>query len=162
MIVQVTASRYVEHDAHAATIRQALLWAVGSAGNITMHDGGAAGGDLVCRSQAIELGWDWEAFDPDWEHCDPDWRDPIGKVRPCTPAHRETRASRPAGYCPTAGFRRNQAMIDATLLHAGRKVCVTFPIPARGSYGTADCLERAWRACIPTIVIPLEPVKTRV
>lgn len=59
----------------------------------------------------------------------------------CPPGHRRVgRAG--VGYCPMAGFRRNQAMADA-----GAAMCVAFP----GGRGTADMARRAKAAAIPVI-----------
>lgn len=157
MIIQVTGSRFVKHDAHGEQIRRVLTWTAGSAHPVTMQDGGAPGADAVCRSAAIEFGWNWEDFPANWNHCDPGWIDPLGKVISCEPRHRLQRKYNGQWYCPTAGLRRNQLMIDRLVQASGYRVCVAFPIVERGSRGTADCLERAWRAKIPTFVWPLEP-----
>lgn len=75
----------------------------------------------------------------DWDHCTPR----------CQPSHR--RIKRPGDtlhpghlpdYCPAAGPRRNQTMVDRR-----PAVCLGFPMP--GSRGTADCMRRAAAAGIP-------------
>lgn len=64
--------------------------------------------------------------------------------RQCPPGHRQFKDGRE--WCPRAGHRRNQEMVDL-----GALVCVGFW--RNGSSGTRDCLERAERAHIPTLKI---------
>lgn len=163
MIVLVTGSRYATHDTHGLAIRRALLWATGARAGRSdttvtheLRDGSAEGVDIIARRIAIEdFGWASRPFAADWSDCDPTWADPTGSTRPCTTGHRQSRANGRT-WCPTAGLRRNQRMVDSLLAEdAARKVCVAFPIPDLGSRGTADCLTRAWRAKIPTLVFPL-------
>lgn len=68
-----------------------------------------------------------------------DWSGPCGPD--CQPGHRKSRRDG-STYCPLAGHRRNQQIIDAqpVLLVAARW---------RGSTGTADCMRRAKTAGIP-------------
>lgn len=62
-------------------------------------------------------------------------------VPECKPNHRHRYPSGAGDYCPYAGHRRNQAMVDL-----GARVCVGFW--RAGSSGTKDCLERADKAGI--------------
>ncbi|MCA1223447.1 SLOG family protein [Streptomyces sp. 8L] len=71
-----------------------------------------------------------------------DWPGPC--TSDCPPDHR--RRTRGRNYCPWAGHRRNQEMIDlAPLLVVG--------FSHQNSRGTADCLRRARKAGISTRVI---------
>lgn len=169
MIILVTGSRYANMDVHGPIIRRTLAWATGMLispdGTIgpvglphELWDGSAEGVDVIARRIAREdFGWDWRPFAANWPACDPQWRDPVGNVQRCTAGHRARRKSG-VEYCPTAGFRRNQLMVDQLLLRAEeRRVCLAFPIPDRGSRGTEDCLTRAYLAKVVTIVVPLHP-----
>jgi hypothetical protein len=72
-----------------------------------------------------------------------DWDGPCGLE--CQPGHRR-RNRRGTWYCPLAGHRRNQQMVDegpALFVGASRA----------NSSGTADCLRRAKAAGIPTLTI---------
>lgn len=88
------------------------------------------GADLVAHDVALELGMAADPHPARWRECD--WT--------CRPGHRKT-GPRSGQYCPTAGFRRNQAMVD---LHPDR--FLGFPIGA--SPGTRDCMRRAREAGI--------------
>lgn len=71
----------------------------------------------------------------------------------CPPGHRRTNArSRPQSYCPTAGHRRNQHMVD-TLDPA---VDLAAAFQRDGSTGTEDCLQRIRSARIPHLLVPWE------
>jgi hypothetical protein len=161
VIVQVTGSRFASPGEHARAVRLALLWAVGARdgkfGDHELWDGWASGIDEVCHTLAEQdFGWKTERFAADWRTCDPDWIDPLGKAARCSSSHRRKRSDAVTEYCPTAGFRRNQLMINRLAHEAvGRKVVVGFPIPSLGSRGTIDCLTRALHAGLPVISIPL-------
>jgi hypothetical protein len=64
--------------------------------------------------------------------------------------HRKVRKNR--SYCPLAGHRRNQLMVDAEDLD----LCVAAPIAASEgpSAGTWDCVQRAETAAVPVIRVP--------
>lgn len=68
-----------------------------------------------------------------------DWEGPCGPE--CQPGHRRTKRNGRT-YCPLAGHRRNQAMVDERPL-----LVVAFH--HGGSTGTADCMRRAKAAGIP-------------
>lgn len=68
------------------------------------------------------------------------WNAPC--VDRCQAGHRHKYPNGTGDYCPTAGFRRNQQMVDL-----GALVCVGFW--RAGSSGTKDCLDRAGKAKIP-------------
>ena len=70
------------------------------------------------------------------------WNAPCGPD--CRPGHRQQKDGR--DWCPYAGHRRNQAMVDL-----GARACVGFW--RNGSSGTRDCIRRAEAAHIPVLKI---------
>lgn len=68
-----------------------------------------------------------------------DWEAPCPAN--CPPAHRRRRGD--SDYCPTAGHRRNQNMVD-------RRPLIGLAFQVGESTGTADCLRRLKKAGIPT------------
>jgi hypothetical protein len=72
-----------------------------------------------------------------------DWDGPCGPE--CPPGHRR-RNRRGTEYCPLAGHRRNQQMVDERPL-------LFVAASYRKSSGTADCLRRARKAGIPDVTI---------
>lgn len=100
--------------------------------SIVIIHGTADGADTLAGLWAEGQGLDVETHPADWVTCAPD----------CPPGHRRTRA-RGGEYCPTAGHRRNQKMLDADA-----DLVVGFQ--RDNSRGTADCLRRARAAGLPT------------
>jgi len=117
-----------------ALLERRLLTAV-PPGTHTLVHGGARGVDLIAASLAIDLGWAEEIFPADWQHCDPT----------CPPDHLEY-TRRGTTYCPSAGHRRNQAMVDSR-----PDLVLAFPLP--GSRGTWDAVCRARKAGIDVEVV---------
>ncbi|KPI31382.1 hypothetical protein OV320_2598 [Actinobacteria bacterium OV320] len=72
-----------------------------------------------------------------------DWDGPCGPE--CPPGHRR-RNRRGTEYCPMAGHRRNQQMVD-------ERPVLFVAASYRKSSGTADCLRRARKAGIPDLTI---------
>lgn len=72
-----------------------------------------------------------------------DWEGPCGPE--CQPEHRR-RNRRGNEYCPLAGHRRNQGMVD-------EKPVLFVAASYRNSSGTADCSRRARTAGIPVHTI---------
>lgn len=68
-----------------------------------------------------------------------DWEGPCGPE--CQPGHRR-RNRRGLDYCPLAGHRRNQQMVD-------ERPVLFVAAQVHGSTGTADCMRRAKAAGIP-------------
>jgi hypothetical protein len=104
------------------------------ADGITVVHGAADGADSLADLWAVGhrgLGVLREPTPADWPLC----------AAECRPEHRRLRRDG-SEYCPTAGHRRNQLMVDR-----GAAVCVGF-WRAPGT-GTLDCLRRAERAGIP-------------
>jgi hypothetical protein len=126
MRILITGSRrWTDQDALHRAIAHAL---VGEEHATVVH-GGAPGADTCADAAARLFGLKVESHPADWTTCSPDCRH--------TPAR--TTGGR---YCPAAGPRRNQAMVDL-----GADVCLAFPLP--GSLGTWDMVHRARRAGIP-------------
>jgi hypothetical protein len=103
------------------------------ADGITVVHGDAPGADSIADLWAIGyrgLGVLREPVPAAWEDCATD----------CMPGHRRNRRDG-SGYCPTAGHRRNQLMVDR-----GAAVCLAFPLST--SAGTWDCARRAEAAGI--------------
>lgn len=101
------------------------------ADGITVVHGGAPGADSLADLWAVGhqgLGVLREPHPADWSVC----------AAECEPGHRRQRRDG-TPYCPTAGHRRNQLMVDL-----GAAVCVAFPLGR--SAGTRDCMRRAWSA----------------
>lgn len=92
-----------------------------------------------------------DAQGDDWAHrngilvrrCPADWPGPCSTS--CPPEHRRTNR-RGGEYCPLAGHRRNQNMVDA-------RPQLVVAAHHTGSRGTADCLRRARTAGIPELVL---------
>lgn len=72
-----------------------------------------------------------------------DWEGPCGPE--CQPGHRRPKRNGRT-YCPLAGPRRNQRMVD-------ERPALFVGASYRNSSGTADCLRRARQASIPTWVL---------
>jgi hypothetical protein len=99
-------------------------------GIVVVH-GGASGADRLAWEWASRSGVMVLVHVADWESCAAD----------CRPSHRRRRRDG-SEYCPTAGLRRNGAMVVE-----GAAVCLAFPLGA--STGTRDCMRRAEAAGIP-------------
>lgn len=117
-----------------ARLIHAALAQFAAPGAVVVH-GGAPGADTLAARAAADLGLTVEAHPADWVRCVPD----------CPPRHRKTAPYPWHGtYCPAAGSRRNQAMVDL-----GADVVLGFPLGR--STGTRDCMRRAARAGIPVV-----------
>lgn len=95
------------------------------------------GADWLCRWVWRCLGGDVDDQPADWPNCAPG----------CKPGHRRRRRDG-TEYCPTAGYRRNQTMVNG-----GGDICLGFPWDTGKNRGTNDCLCRAKTAGIPTVTI---------
>lgn len=99
--------------------------------SIVIVHGAADGADTLADLWARGHGLEVETHPADWSLCGAD----------CPAGHRKTNR-RGTEYCPTAGHRRNQRMVDA-----GADLVVAFPKgPANG---TRDCMRRAEKARLP-------------
>lgn len=99
----------------------------------TLVHGDAAGADRLAAAAWIAMGGEHKPYRVKWSQC----------VRGCKPGHQKRRRDG-TRYCPTAGHRRNQRMVDA-----GADLCLVF-IRANSS-GTRDCRRRAEAAGIPCL-----------
>ncbi len=79
---------------------------------------------------ARDRGWNVEVHHADWSTCAAD----------CKPSHR--RVGKRGEYCPTAGHRRNQRMVEA-----GADIVLAFW--RDHSSGTKNCLDLAKAAGLP-------------
>lgn len=91
--------------------------------------GAARGVDQMAAAAWISFGGAALPFKAKWSQCG----------RDCPPNHQRSRNG--GRYCPTAGHRRNQRMVDA-----GADLCLAFSRDA--SAGCADCVRRAQAADI--------------
>ncbi|MDJ0342205.1 hypothetical protein QMK19_03265 [Streptomyces sp. H10-C2] len=101
---------------------------------IDIIEGTAPGADTIIGDWAkahLEEGIGHDPVPAEWDLCGPD----------CRPGHRRTRRDN-SEFCPTAGHRRNQVMVDRAPL-----VALVFQVGE--STGTADCLRRIEAAGIP-------------
>lgn len=101
---------------------------------ITVLEGGAHGADRIAGQWAQQHATDGV----DHQQMAADWTGPC--AADCPPSHRKTRAG--GDYCPLAGHRRNQAMVD-------QRPQIVLAFQVGRSTGTADCIRRAEKAGIP-------------
>lgn len=132
MIIVATGSRNATDRAFIGSWLDWVVTVVGRDTPTRLWQGKARGADTIADRHAKARGWDRRGFDAHW--------DKLGNG---------------------AGPIRNQEMIDAAVADGDRKVCVAFPQPPK-SDGTADCIERAWKAGIPVLIFPLAPTRDRV
>lgn len=129
MRILITGSRrWSDQDA----VERAIWRELDQAGlrHATIVHGGARGADTCAAGAAAVLHLDVEAHPADWSTCAP------------TCEHAARTDPHGVAYCPLAGPRRNQAMVDL-----GADVCLAFPLGE--SRGTWDCVKRAQTAGIP-------------
>lgn len=97
-----------------------------------------SGADLMAWRLWASWGLLHDPYPADWSGpCDPDWPG-------CKPGHRRNQNGRQ--YCPLAGHRRNQEMVDVlvAMRKLGHRVhCIGFPFPGQRAGGTHDCMRRA-------------------
>jgi hypothetical protein len=103
---------------------------------IELMHGTAEGGDTIGDAWAIR-------HDVPRRRRPADWNGPCAPT--CPPGHRRINR-RGLEYCPLAGHRRNQGMVDE-----GPLLCVAASY--QNSSGTADCMRRAKKAGIPVLRI---------
>lgn len=131
-LLLVTISRtWADWATPTACFRTALLLRPDT---VLVH-GAAPKGDRDLATIWANLGGAVHAVPADWEHCGPGCPD--------QPHRRRNWAN--AEFCPLAGFRRNQQMVDM-----GPDWAVAFI--RRDSAGATDCLNRITRASIPRSV----------
>lgn len=117
-------------------IRAVLVCAGRRLGRDTVLVHGAAPGvDTIAAGIWEGWGLPVEAHPADWSRCVPG----------CPPLHRKVRRNGDT-WCPTAGPRRNQAVVDT-----GADLMLALPLGP--SAGTRDCARRAQAAGIPVVLI---------
>lgn len=134
------------------------LYAEDTVGHLASHfatfvliEGGASGADAAAKWWAEQSPmhsynegdddprFEHLSFPADWDNCGPE----------CKPMHHRTRPDGSA-YCPLAGFRRNQQMLDE-----GKPDLVVAFVdkPIGRSRGTHDMVQRARNAGLPVYVV---------
>lgn len=97
-----------------------------------------------CADGADTIGDEWATANGILRRRRPaDWEGPCAPE--CQPGHRR-RNRRGTEYCPLAGHRRNQGMVD-------EKPLLFVAASYQNSSGTADCARRAKKAGIPVHTI---------
>lgn len=115
------------------------------AGTVLVHGKCPTGADAIAAKWWTAAGGIEEAHPADWQHCEP--------TCPINPPHGRYRLDG-TWYCPMAGLRRNQEMVDL-----GAEVCLAFigqctrcyarrPHP---SHGSSRCADMAKVAGIPVV-----------
>jgi hypothetical protein len=118
-------------------------------GNVTLVHGDATGVDRIAANIAAGWGWIAVAMPADWQTCNDGIARDLGGCPPSP--HLATRHGRT--YCPYAGHRRNQLMLDR---HPDADLAVCFPAADGGTKsGTGDFIDRAIRAGLPHQTFPL-------
>lgn len=121
---------------------------------VTLVHGDARGVDRIAAALVTTWGWDVVAYPADWARCD----DTIPVSRGGCPPRPHLRHGARGTYCPYAGHRRNQLMLDT---HPGA-IAACFPACDTGtSSGTGDFIDRAIRSGIRFEVRPLHIVRAQ-
>jgi hypothetical protein len=137
---------------------QALHLAIRCGERLTVVHGAAEDGadalahEWVQRRQAAGAPVEEDPYPAHWDQCTPECRHPVKRRKRTGDV-----------YCPLAGFRRNQEMIDD-----GAAYCLAFvercpcpdtrrngPSGMHGTHGTVDCMDRAKAADVT--VRPFRP-----
>lgn len=116
---------------------------------VELVEGDAYGVDRIAA--AIAAGWGWQvvSMPARWQTCD----DTIPEVLGGCPQRPHLRTRNGRTYCPFAGHRRNQRMLDE---HPEAAAAVCFPAVGSGvKSGTGDFIDRAIKAGLPVQVFPL-------
>lgn len=102
-VVLVSGSRHATAERHASIVATVLDQYYGHYRRpVVLRHGGAPGIDTIAADRAHQWLWSTDPHPADWANCGPD----------CPPRpHRKLGLYGP--YCPLAGPRRNQAMVDA-------------------------------------------------
>ena len=138
MRVLVAGSRDFQYRNAIDAMLFGLVGTTGDDPELVVINGGAAGADTMAKEWALTFGDGIdvrpETYPAQWGEHHPDW---------CW-------CQRKRDYCPAAGHRRNQQMLDE-----GKPDLVVAFVnkPLAESKGTADMVKRAQRKGIPTYVI---------
>lgn len=103
---------------------------------ILVHGAASGADDLCAKWWTRMMGREDEPHPAEWDQCD----------ESCY--HRARTTVNSSNYCPAAGPRRNQQMVES-----GLDILVVFP----GGRGTADMTRRAEKAGIPILVAAAVP-----
>jgi len=139
MLILVSGSRHAR-PRHAGIVRATLLAAAPAGVPVVLRHGAAPGVDTLAGRVAAEQGWRVEAVRAGWRRCDPSLPAELGG---CPPHPHRRRRDDGTDWCPYAGPRRNQQMVDQ---HPTPDLVVVFPAADRPSPGTWDLHTRATRA----------------
>lgn len=131
--VIITGTRHANWAQHHRTILAALR---ALPAPLHLVHGAGRGVDTIADRLAQEWSWRTSAIPADWLECGPE----------CPPTGHQR-------YCPQAGPRRNQLMIDRHGPEAGG--VLAFPARTR-SPGTWDLIRRATQAGLHIRIHPLE------
>lgn len=149
--VLITGSRTWGEDSAIHNTLDFLLHAAGLANRrmVVVEGECPSGADKSAKTWAIqekrELGprrITLEGVPADWDTCAPDC--PPGHRKPKRGGGADLHPGKRSDYCPTAGHRRNQDMVDS-----GADVCLAFI--QDGSSGATHCADAARAAGIVTI-----------
>lgn len=156
-LILVSGSQWATAAEHRGVVWHALHQPVITYGSgpPTLLHGDARGVDRIADQEARLRAWDVLAFPAEWRHCDAT----VAPERGGCPDRPHLRSGRFGPWCPLAGHRRNQQMVDAAEAEreAGAAVLV-FAFPAADSgvrSGTGDLIDRAVRAGLRVDVRPI-------
>ncbi|MEU0468947.1 SLOG family protein [Amycolatopsis sp. NPDC006131] len=121
-----------------STVRRAMTTTLERYPDAVLVHGDDPDSDRKAAGIWKSLGGTQEPVPADWDHCDPE------QDVACRKAHRKQRRDG-TWYCPTAGLRRNTAMLES-----GPDLCLSF-IHNR-SRGASDCTRKA--KAVGILVVP--------
>ena len=156
-VIVATASRTLT-DNHLLAIWRLMAEVTGGPGRHTLFEGGGRGGDMIIHRLAASI------FGLEVVTAPADWYGPCqysGPIRCPTRAHRQARSRGERTYCPAAGLRRNQLMVDraaALASETGREARCLAVFHRRYTEGALDCRRRAERAGMVATQAVLERV----
>lgn len=151
--VIVSGSRYATKEQHIEVIGSVLLAVCRRDLGVLAH-GDADGVDRIAASLATTWGWRVKAVPARWFDCDLTVPEELGGC-PDWPHRKRGKGGR--DYCPRAGWRRNQKLVD---LQPRADYVVAFPDQRKNS-GTWDFVRRALRAGYEPLVHRIEVVMPR-
>lgn len=155
----ISGTRHATIADHGLIIKRAILDALFNPDSTTggvdeIYVGDAAGVDLIALQIAKRAGWTLHEFEARWDECDPQC--PTGNAnRPHRLKYRHGRGD----YCPRAGMRRNQQMVDAFTAVGGRLV-LTFPAAGLVERDVRNCIRLARQAVLQVTEHPLTTKET--
>lgn len=153
MIIIVSGSRWAGYQQRREIATRLVAWDRCD-GQVTLVHGDADGVDRIAAGIAEDWGWKVTPVPAKWDRCEPDMPEELGGC----PPRPHLRSKVPGRwYCPFAGPRRNQLMLDA---HPDAEIGLCFPAVDSGvKSGTGDFIDRAIRAGLPIKAFPLRVVR---